>query len=183
VLEGNQSGDYGGGAYLRSTTANIQDATISNNTAYYAGGLMVHTGDAELIDSEVTDNEAYYYGGGVYVTYGDVLLDECQVHGNIASYGSWSSSPAGGGLFLNNGAYLACVGSTSTTAGVYDNEADYGGGAFFYDDDSELDSDTCDWGSGSTDNDPDDVTLLDSWRSYTSYGSDATFSCDGSRCS
>ena len=182
VLDGNTAGDYGGGAYLRSTNATIQDATISDNVAYYAGGLMAHTGDVEVVDSEITDNEAYYYGGGLYVTYGDMLVEETRIHGNAATYGTWTASPAGGGLFLNNGATVECVGSGSTTAGVYDNEADYGAGAFLYDASSTLDSDTCDWGSGSSDNDPDDVALYSSYYAYASFGSDESFTCTGYSC-
>ena len=182
VATDNTSASYGGGLYLRDGDVEVFDATIQANVAYYAGGLMAHTCDLSLSDSEVSDNEAYTYGGGVYLTHGEAILDEVQVHGNAVTYGSYGYYAVGGGLFLNNGVDVTCFGSSSTTAGVYDNESDYGGGAFLYDEDSTLVSDICDWGSGSSDNDPDDVALAESWARYSSYGADASFTCHDSSC-
>jgi len=179
----NVASSYGGGAYFRDATVEIVDSTIEGNEAQYAAGIMSHTCSLELADSEVTDNDAEDYGGGLYVTYGDALLDEVQIHGNAVTTGAYHSYPVGGGLFLNNGAEVYCSGSTSTTAGVYDNTADYGAGAFLYDADSELESDLCDWGSGSTDNDPDDVALRYGWTLYTSFAADESFTCTGYSCS
>ena len=182
VITDNECSSYGGGAYFREGDVEILDATIEDNTAAYAGGLIAHTCEFTLSDSEVTGNDAYYFGGGVYLTYGEAELDEVRVHGNAATHGSWSYPPVGGGLFLNNGVEVTCTGTTSTTAGVYDNEADYGAGAFVYDAYSELDSNTCDWGSGGDDNDPDDVALTYGFTWYTSYGDDASFTCSGYSC-
>jgi len=178
----NTTSSYGGGVYFRDADVEVIDATISGNLGEYAGGMMAHTCVLTLSDSEVTDNEALYYGGGIYVTYGELELDEVQVHANIASYSGWHATPLGGGLFLNNGAEVACYGTASTTAGVYDNEAYYGGGAFLYDDASVLESDTCDWGTGGSDNENDDVALYSGHSVYSSYAADASFTCTGYSC-
>ncbi len=169
----NQASSYAGGAYLRSCSSTVSDALISGNEAYYAAGVEVYYGTLELQDSEVVGNVAYY-GGGVYVTWGDAELSGCQIHDNDAYY-------YGGGLFLNNGADVLCSGSTSTSAGVWDNYGYHGGGAYHYDHDSELISDLCDWGTGSLDNEYHDVELDNSYYSYD-YGDDADFTCRNTGC-
>ncbi len=178
----NEAGSYGGGLYIRDGNLEIDASTLSSNEATYAGGLFAYEVDLEMYDSEVTSNEVSDYGGGLYFTYSDALLDEVQVHGNSVSGPSSSYSGAGGGLFLNNGSYVYCAGTTSTTSGVYDNTATWGAGAFLYDSSSELESDVCDWGSDSSDNDPDDVALYVAYWAYTSYGDDESFWCSGYGC-
>jgi hypothetical protein len=179
---GNYAADYGGGAYLRDSEVWIEAADVTGNTAERGAGLMLHTCSSVLLDSDIASNECVDYGGGLYVTYGDALLDESRVWGNASTGSSSYYWRLGGGLFLNNGTEVTCEGSSSSVAGVYDNQADYGGGAYLNDGSSLLVSDVCDWGSGSNDNEEDDVWMDHSWYRYTSYGADASFTCTGSSC-
>jgi hypothetical protein len=188
TVSSNEAGSYGGGMYLRDDVFDISDAVISSNIAYHAGGFIANNCELELVDSEVTGNWADYYGGGLYLTYGTALLEESRIHGNMAMGGSSSYYYGlGGGLFLNNGADVTCEGSSSTTAGVYDNDADYGGGAYLYDGSSVLESDTCDWGySGGDlgDNDPSDVDMYWGYSGYyySSFGNNEDFTCSYYSC-
>jgi hypothetical protein len=79
---------------------------------------------------------------------------------------------------LYDGSTLVCTGSSSEVAGFLANSAGDGGGVYVYDSTSRLDSIECDWGTGSDDNDPDDVDLSPYGSSYD-YGDDESFSCDG----
>ncbi len=180
---GNVSGSYGGGAYIRYAHAEIDSSEFSGNTADYGGGVMFYSSYAYLWDSSVDDNEATGGpGGGVYASNGEVVLDSGWIEGNTATTGT-SFWGVGGGVFLNNASSFACYGSSSATEGVYDNDADtYGGGAILYDDGSTLYSDTCDWGSGSSDNSPDDVTVVEAAIAYVGLGGDETFICDSTGC-
>jgi hypothetical protein len=181
-ITGNTSNSYGGGLYLRDSDVFIEDTEVSGNEATYAGGAIMNNCSSELVEVEVSGNDADSYGGGLYFTYGDAILDTCQIHGNEAA-GTSSTWGLGGGLFLNHGTYVFCEGASGISAGVYDNEAEWGGGAFHYDYYSELESDSCDWGTsgGGDDNTNHDVVLYSSYYEYD-YGNNASFTCSGYYC-
>jgi predicted outer membrane repeat protein len=175
----NDCPNYAGGAFLYNGTATIVSSTFDANTAYRGAGLMVWGGSAAITSSDLTNNVADYNAGGLYVTYGAVTLSDSRVDGNSA--GSMS-----GGVFLNNSSTLACYGTSTTTAGIYDNTAYYyGGGVHFYDTGSRLTSSVCDWGQSTYDNSPDDLAIGTSSSTgvqYKNYHSDESFSCTISGC-
>ncbi len=181
-ITGNSASSYAGGLYLDDGTFEIEAATVTDNSAYFVGGVVVVDGELLLVDSEISENEGSYYGGGLGVDGAVVELDECEIFDNAATNSTGTTPTAGGGLVLNGGAEVTCTGSKSSSAGVYGNTASYGAGAFLYDFYSVLYSDGCDWGTGSDDNDPDDIALYYGYASYSSYGDDETFTCTAYSC-
>jgi len=167
----------GGGIKADGCDLALTNVDISDNTARYGGGLSLADGSHTLVDCIVEDNTATSWGGGieVYASSGsvDVDLDGTQVTGN-------DGGGAGGGVFLYeapHSAALTCDGSRSTLGGVYNNTADDGGGVFVYS--GTFVADTCDTGTGSLDNTPDDAAGI----SYSeTYGNNASFTCTRAGC-
>ena len=161
----NTASDDGGGALLLDGSV-WSGGEFTGNEASYGGGMsawIIDDGDTiEIEDAVFDDNDADASGGGIYII-GDATLTGMSFTSNTADYG--------GALFLDE---------TTTyiiNSVVEDNIVNYwGGGAYVYDDVAFFSVNT-DWGSGSTDNDPDDVYLDGASTSYASYGSAETFTC------
>jgi hypothetical protein len=171
------SATEGGGVKSDGCDVTMDDVEISDNNATYGGGFSIYDGTAELVDSEIVDNVASTWGGGIeiWADAGNVSvdLDGTRVHGN-------DGGSAGGGILMYEAPYsvsVLCDGSRSSAAGIYDNTANYGGGVFVYS--GTLTATSCDTGSGSTDNDPDDVGGNPG---SSSYGNNASFVCTASTC-
>ena len=168
----------GGGLKSEGCDLVLEDVDITDNTATYGGGLALYDGTHELIDCLIEGNTATSWGGGIeiYTSGGDtsVDLDGTQVTDN-------DGGGVGGGVFLYEAPYTAsvlCDGTRSSLAGVYDNAADDGGGVFIYS--GTFTATTCDTGTGSWDNEPDDAAGA----SYSEdYGNNASFSCTRTGCS
>jgi len=114
--------DFGGGLLLYHSAATVSGSTIMSNTTSGAGGgggLCLYGGDATLIANIVMSNTAYG-GGGLFLTSGAATLSGNTVSGNTAD--------SGGGLYL--------VGSDATLIAniVMSNAATYahGGGLRLY---------------------------------------------------
>jgi hypothetical protein len=178
----NIAGTYGGGAYIRDALGTLVDLSITGNSATYAGGIILNDSAVTLQSVEISANQASAAGGGVYVTAGLVDLLDSVVSGNEVGGGVIGSDTVGGGLFLNNGATVTCTGTASGSYGIYTNTAGFGGGGFIYDTASIFESVSCDWGTGSGDNAPDDFAVLPGFQSYTSYGPNEDFVCTGTSC-
>ncbi|RME20167.1 MAG: hypothetical protein D6798_21030 [Deltaproteobacteria bacterium] len=159
----------GGGLYLeRCPTVGIR-IEVSENSAFggYGNGFYVVDSTVELIDSEVINNDNYtYYGGGFYLngttpaTGGRLTLDGTTLSGNRAYYG-------GGGIALIRGLVDCVDGAVLANESYYDSSTASGGGAYIYDvSGNSLVSDGCDWGSGSSDNDPNDIFVYGSGIDY-----------------
>ncbi len=175
VIQGS-SAEVGGGIYLEGCEASLSGVTLVDNSADYGGAMAILSGSATVVTSELSENAATYSGGGAYVdgsasTGVSMVLNDSLVEGNAAEYG-------GGVAVFDAG--MSCS-STGGDHGFFSNSATYGGGAFV-DTPTSFRSTSCDWGSGRTDNLPEDVYLYLGDESYT-YGSDASFSCGSYYCS
>ncbi|MEO8673443.1 MAG: hypothetical protein ABI411_19175 [Tahibacter sp.] len=138
-------GGYGGGIYFRGDgTLEIDDSTISQNTAGYGGGIYAQgTGaNAKLLlggNVQIVSNTARYSGGGVYDEGLDVRMTApgSWIAFNHApgvfngATGQYDGGYAGGLMVLSdNLPASASVGSSAIgDAGpIYFNDARYGGG-------------------------------------------------------
>jgi hypothetical protein len=99
-IEGNQ-GLMGGGAWLDSSDAIIEDCQIRHNLAYmlgasggYGGGLGIIGGAPEVRDCEFRGNYAESTGGGLGCGSTRAILDNLRIEGNGGSRG-------GGGIGLD----------------------------------------------------------------------------------
>ena len=133
ALRKNQAGAMGGGAFIASPRClvgsfKIRRTVISSNNAESGGGLA-HIGRAECDLSEIpvlelhhgsfSSNTALAYGGAVYTSSVRLLLEGCQVAGNVAGR-------VGGGALAG---YLHSASITNTT--FTGNAADSGAGVAF----------------------------------------------------
>jgi len=202
TVAGGSAANHGGGVYMTAASVSITDSSVGGNEAQdYGGGLYATASDLTLTNTEVSNNSADTGGGGLMFRDSTAVADGCTIQGNTAVdwgggmllsaatvdlisslvidnglTGGWDA--LGGGALVYDGSILTCAGSTSEDAGVYGNTAGDGGGVYLRDSVDRLDSDSCDWGTGTEDNAPDDVDL-GLFSSYSGYGDDETFSCVG----
>jgi len=175
TIQGNEATGMssGGGILLLDGRVDLEEASITNNSAGYKGGAIVNFGgDVSLVDSVVEGNSALM-GGGVYVA-GDLDLVGTRLEDNSANTGGavyledrdgWQTvSCQGGGSFLDNGGGIK-------------------GAAMFVENPfgTTVDSDSCDWGTGSSDNGS--GVDIDTPMSAISAANDATFTCVNYTCS
>ncbi len=177
IFEGNVAEEYGGGAELQDSSVEFHGSTFDGNIANTGGGGLSFRRSTALMEAcDVLGNTAQSWSGGIHLSASSLDLVSSLVSENeLADSGVYA---AGGGAMLYDGSTLVCTGSSSEVAGFLANSAGDGGGVYVYDSTSRLDSIECDWGTGSDDNDPDDVDLSPYGSSYD-YGDDESFSCDG----
>ena len=175
VMQGNEARGMasGGAIFIEEGSIHLEDASITSNTAGYKGGAIVtFDGDVSLVDSSLDRNSALA-GGGVYVV-GDLDLLSARLEENQADTGGavylgdrdgWQTMSCrdGGGLLANEG--------TVEGAAVFV-ESPFG---------TTIDSDSCDWGTGSADNGS--GVDIDTPLSAISAADDATFTCVNYTCS
>ncbi len=115
----NEAWNEGGGLVESTlTTTNLNNATVSGNTAHRGGGIYVDFGTLNADLSTITGNTAAVHGGGIYVDNGGVVFQNGSITFNTAASGR------GGGVYNNYGSSLEL-----TNASVDDNAAsDEGGG-------------------------------------------------------
>lgn len=170
------SAGYGGGGLRVAVSSNaamsvvLDTCTFSDNHADYEGGGLNGGGWSDLFLSVVNSTfvgNSSHSGGAFFL--GDwapihAEVTDSVIDGNNAAVGGAFSTEDGGGaasLFVTGGA-------------VTSNVADNGGGVDL-DEDCDLTVTSSDWGSGATENQPDDVLGY-------SFGADATFSCADQLC-
>ncbi len=168
----------GGGVYLHEGMVTVEGSTFDGNKSGSmgnGGGLHLREGAVGLYYSELRANTGGKTGGGVSVHVGSVSLEDTLFVQN--------SADAGAGASIGTGS-LTCTGSTSSVAGFEGNRAVYygGGAAVFFE--PEVVSDTCDWGTGSGENLPDDLALgyHDDMVEVYGLGDDESFTCDAKGC-
>ncbi|MCB9761438.1 MAG: right-handed parallel beta-helix repeat-containing protein [Alphaproteobacteria bacterium] len=174
IIRGNNAGDGAGVYGYTGVNLTLTRTEITGNNGELGGGLELVSdglsGSLTLVDTTVTDNFASEAGGGLLVS----GLPSVSVQGSTIS---GNRSLNGGGLDIIE-SHVTIESST-----VRDNGAtDTGGGVWmFTGTGASLLSTATDWGSGGSDNSPDDVTVsgVGSW---SSYGASAGFLCDGAGC-
>ena len=175
VMQGNEaSGMASGGAiFLGEGSIHLEEASITSNTAGYKGGAIVtFDGDVSLVDSSVDGNSALA-GGGVYVV-GDLDLLAARLEDNSAN--------TGGAVYLGDRDGWQTM-SCEDGGGFVGNEGSLKGAAMFVENPfgTTIDSDACDWGTGSADNGS--GVDIDTPLSAISAADDATFTCVNYTCS
>jgi hypothetical protein len=175
-LEDNAASDQGGGIYVKDATFELSDSfLLSQVSTSKGGGLYADGSSVTVIDSEVSDCVCSSKGGGLHVKgSSDLLLEGSIVQDNLAAYG--------GGLYFESSTG-ECSGSASTLVaeGFHSNLATLGGAIYIKGGSAAWTSDVCDFGTGGTDNLSDDIYHEHSGHS-SSYGDDASFSCDEDSC-
>ncbi len=164
TVSANTAGDLGGGIFVDDGSS-WTGGVLEDNEADFGGGFYAEDSDGTANDLEdiiCTDNAADTSGGCGYI-YGDANITSVELTDNIAEYG--------GGLLIDSGtAYLM---SSIIEENISGNQ---GGGAYLANY-ATLEVVNSDWGTGSTDNDPDDVYIDSSRSAYSSYTSAETFTC------
>jgi predicted outer membrane repeat protein len=171
LITGNSTNGWGGGAFFDALSVSTGLAVTwtggifeANTADIWGGGLMVWADDSvatSVEDITCTDNSAAALGGCLKAM-GAVTLDNSIVSANRAGWG--------GGVHVLDGS-VAVTGCSVTT-----NTASHLGGGAYLDEGASLQSSTTDWGSGTTDNSPDDIYILGAAAPF-SYGAGGAFSC------
>jgi len=89
--------DAGGGMYIITATATLNNNWVLSNTAEYGGGVFLRSCVSTFSDNAIQGNMAdgwYTSGGGLYLYESAALLNGNTVSVNIANWG-------GGGLYLD----------------------------------------------------------------------------------
>ncbi len=204
LVEGNESGRDGAGLFAESSTLSLTDCTIDGNASDEdGGGLALTTSDLTVTGGVIQENTADQGGAGLRLQDSTGVIEACGIQDNVAE--SWGGGillnastldlvsslvyanevngsglyDVGGGALVYDGSTLTCTGATDESTGFFDNRAGDGGGVYLSGSSDRLDSLECDWGTGTEDNDPDDVDLGFYAAGYSSFGDDETFSCAG----
>lgn len=116
---------YGGGMALPyvidlTPTLDLNNSTVSSNTATSAGGIYANGSSLSLSQSTLSDNTATSAGGGAFVTIASqVAIEESLLNGNSAfSYGGAMSIVASSNVSINNST-VSGNRSTNRSGGLY----------------------------------------------------------------
>ena len=169
-----------------TTTSDLNAVHISNNSAFWGGGIYYISGTHMISDSVVESNHADDMGGGIIVgdEYQDTLVSTSPTLDLVSTLVSSNSSLLYSGMLLHFGANASCTGSMSETSGFLMNTSTNAIGSIFIHSDASFESQMCDFGNGTTDNAPIDLSLYKStggWDDY-SYGDDESFVCAADIC-
>lgn len=139
--------------------------TLGSDVFLAGGGIRVVNSGVTVTDVVIEDSTSEI-GAGIVVSHGSLVATNLALSGNVAT-------EAGGGVYVADGGSVSLSQST-----VADNHAlGAGGGAFV---EGTLVSAHSDWGTGDTDNHPDDVSTAAG--SYSEFGLASSFSCDAVGC-
>ena len=110
----------GGGVYVnQSGTFNMNGGatSVSNNTAdTYGGGVGVYGGTFNMNDGTISDNTAPNGGGGVYASSGQLSTNRGTFNMNNGTISGNKAEANGGGVFVHNNATFT-VSKTPTVTG------------------------------------------------------------------
>jgi predicted outer membrane repeat protein len=88
----NNIGNIGAGIYNYGSTLNINNSTISNNSATLYGGGIYNDGTLSIINSKLTDNISTSGQGGAIYNLGNLTVSNSSISNNsAASYGGIAS--------------------------------------------------------------------------------------------
>ena len=209
IVQNNEAilGDGGGVALSPSNTSSVvHDLYILGNDAEASGGgVYMSAGDATFDNTEISGNHAEARAGGVYArgvsgTAANVYTTLTMTNGSISAnstsgFGAAvyiselctadltdmtveaNEGPNGAGLYLNQGGVLNVDGGAVISNGDLTNSG--GGGARVQS--GSLNVNNTDFGTGGTDNTPDDIFLPSVGLTYN-YDAGAMFSCTEMGC-
>ena len=89
----------GGGVYIISATATLQDNQVFDNYAWDGGGLFLHGSTATLSENQVYSNTNRAFGGGVMLYRSHTTLSDNVIHHNTAT----NNLGSGGGVYVHQG--------------------------------------------------------------------------------
>lgn len=159
----NVAAEYGGGAYIYASSA-WSGGRFDANQSLHGAGIHV-TAPLTLSGVTLSANVATGNGGGIFCG--------AQVDAQATTLDGNRSTGSGAGIFVESGT------STFQSSTVVSNVASApGGGARVYG--GTLVSTGSDWGTGGTDNAPDDVSAGS--QVLSDKGADASFTCDTGGC-
>jgi len=118
IQNGSNSGIY----FMNNSSPNLQNVTISDNSAYYGGGISCRDNSSpSLANVTITDNSARS-GGGIYCLESNPDLQNVTITGNTAS-----------GYYDGNGGGIYCLNSSPNLENVtiISNTADWSGGGIY----------------------------------------------------
>ncbi|MCP4916457.1 MAG: hypothetical protein GY913_05995 [Proteobacteria bacterium] len=164
----NNDADNGGGVLMTLTGASMDGCTVEDNTADYGAGVLTEDYASLTISNSDLSSNVASYGGGLYVYGSTLTVSSTTLDGNTANYG--------GGALIHGGGTVTISGSTVTTNGA--TGGGNGGGAILFD--GRMESSSTNWGSGSTDNSPEDIYSYDGSKTHT--GTTGTFNCTATSC-
>jgi predicted outer membrane repeat protein len=172
TLQDNVAGESGGGLYVVGDTELHDSVVRRNSSADRAGGVFVNAPvEMTLEDTDVIDNTATNRGGGFYPNSGALVT---MVRGQL----SLNDSTRGAGAYVNNDAELTLDDVTVHNNG--DPTTVTGGGVRITS--GRVTSLLSDWGTDTTDNQPDDV-YTELAGAYVDFGAGEIFVCDANGCS
>ncbi len=93
------SANKGGGLYCSSSTLNLENVSILNNSASYQGGGIYSNGSSLILENvNIMDNFASTYGGGIYLIYCELIMSSNQLFDNYCSDGA--EEGRGGAIYM-----------------------------------------------------------------------------------
>ena len=96
VVVTSNNANLGGGIFLTTLgTLNIAGSTVSNNSGNYGGGILL-SGNVNLDQSTISGNSATGFGGGI-LSSGTISVTNSTVSGNTGG-GIWTDIPSGATL-------------------------------------------------------------------------------------
>ena len=102
------------GIYVSNSDIELENVTITNNTApEKGGGIYASTSTLNLENVKIFDNSAPEQGGGIFSRESELVLNNIEISSNYARFG--------GGIYQENSI------STISNATFFENEASYGG--------------------------------------------------------
>ena len=102
TIDGNSASNSGGGIRAQSATVELDNASLSGNSATWGGGISIYNfGEPEreslFFESSIVNNTAGLEGGGACINSASVLMDACFIQGN--GVGDGETYGDGGGLW------------------------------------------------------------------------------------
>jgi CSLREA domain-containing protein/uncharacterized repeat protein (TIGR01451 family) len=116
-ITSNETDDLGGGFYIMSGMASINNSLIDNNTAYQAAGILNDSSVWSYMNNSTVENNTSSYACGGVENRGEFYIENTTISGNVAT------SQYGGGICNESGV----VGITNST--ISNNTSNSGGSA------------------------------------------------------
>ena len=103
ALTGNDSSNIGGGMYVRSIEQlDIIDSVVEANQGSLGAGVYLSGGQLRVENSQFNNNDASSSGGGLYLSSVDALITGSTFDGNNANRGGGIHSRFGSTMLLNS---------------------------------------------------------------------------------